>query len=47
MIPAGNATIAIPKIEERNGEKMAFTYYPTVNEYLGNRNLQIIVQNYR
>lgn len=41
----------IPKIlayfEERNGAKMAFTYYPTVSEYRGNKNLQIIVQNYR
>ena len=41
----------IPKIlayfEERKGEKMAFTYYPTVSEYQGNKNLQIIVQNYR
>ena len=41
----------IPKIlayfEERKGEKMAFTYYPTGSEYQGNKNLQIIVQNYR
>ena len=33
--------------EERKGEKAAFTYYPTVNEYQGRRNVQIIVQNYR
>ena len=33
--------------EERKGNKMAFTYYPKVNEYHGNKNLQIIVQNYR
>lgn len=41
----------IPKIlayfEERKGTKMAFTYYPTVSEYQGNKSLQIIVQNYR
>jgi single-stranded-DNA-specific exonuclease len=41
----------IPKIlayfEERKGAKMAFTYYPTSSEYQGNKNLQIIVQNYR
>lgn len=41
----------IPKIlayfEERKGANMAFTYYPTVSEYQGNKNLQIIVQNYR
>ena len=30
--------------EERKGAKMAFTYYPTVSEYQGNKNLQIIVQ---
>jgi len=33
--------------EERKGNKMAFTYYPKVNEYHGNKDLQIIVQNYR
>lgn len=33
--------------EERKGEKAAFTYYPTVNEYQGRRNLQIVVQNFR
>ncbi len=33
--------------EERKGAKMAFTYYPTVSEFRGNKNLQIIVQNYR
>ena len=41
----------IPKIlayfEERKGAKVAFTYYPTISEYQGNKNLQIIVQNYR
>ena len=41
----------IPKIlayfEERKGSKMAFTYYPTISEYQGNKHLQIIVQNYR
>lgn len=41
----------IPKFtayfEERKGAKVAFTYYPTMNEYQGNKKLQIIVQNYR
>lgn len=41
----------IPKIlayfEERKGAKVALTYYPTISEYQGNKNLQIIVQNYR
>ena len=33
--------------EERKGEKAAFTYYPTINEYQGRRTLQIVVQNFR
>lgn len=28
-------------------DKMAFTYYPTVNEYMGRRSLQMTVVNYR
>lgn len=31
----------------RTGMKMAFTYYPTINEYMGRRSLQIVVQNYQ
>lgn len=31
----------------RTGIKLAFTYYPTVNEYMGRRSLQIVVQNYQ
>lgn len=27
--------------------KQAFTYYPTINEYLGRKTLQIVVQNYQ
>lgn len=33
--------------EERKDAKAAFTYYPVISEYQGNKNLQIIVQNYR
>ncbi len=33
--------------EERQGAKAAFTYYPTVNEYMGKKTVQIVVQNYR
>lgn len=29
-----------------SGVDLAFTYYPSVNEYMGNRKLQIIVQSY-
>ena len=31
----------------RTGIKLAFTYYPTVNEYMGRRSVQIVVQNYQ
>lgn len=31
----------------RTGIKLALTYYPTVNEYMGRRSLQIVVQNYQ
>lgn len=33
--------------EEKTEHTAAFTYYPSVNEYEGRRNLQIIIQNYR
>ncbi len=29
-----------------NKIKLSLTYYPTINEYNGNRNIQIIIQNY-
>lgn len=31
----------------RTGMKLAFTFYPTVNEYMGRRSLQIVIQNYQ
>lgn len=31
----------------KTGMKLAFTYYPTVNEYMGRRSLQIVIQNYQ
>lgn len=31
----------------QTGMKMAFTYYPTVNEYMGKRSVQIVIQNYQ
>lgn len=31
----------------RTGIKLAFTYYPAVNEYMGRRSVQIVVQNYQ
>ena len=30
-----------------NKVKLDIIYIPTINEYMGNRNLQIIIQNYR
>ena len=30
-----------------SGMKLAFTYYPTINEYLGRKTLQIVIQNYQ
>lgn len=33
--------------EKRSGEKAAFTYYPVINEYMGKKTVQIVVQNYR
>lgn len=33
--------------EKRPGEKAAFTYYPVINEYMGKKTVQIVVQNYR
>ena len=29
------------------GARMAFTYYPGINEYRGQKKMQIVVQNYR
>ncbi len=31
----------------QTGMKQAFTYYPTVNEYMGRKTLQIVIQNYQ
>lgn len=34
-------------IEEKRGRGLSFTYYPTVNSYMGRKTLQITVQNFR
>ncbi len=31
----------------RSGITIAFTYYPTINEYMGRKNVQIVIQNYK
>lgn len=32
---------------QEHGEKLSVTYYPSINEYMGNKKLQIIIQNYQ
>jgi len=32
---------------EDNGMQASFAYYPSINEYKGNKTLQVIIQNYR
>ena len=43
----GDAQKFIEYYEHREGAKASFTYYPSVNEYMGRKNLQIVIQNYR
>lgn len=43
----GDAVRFLSYYEEKKGEKAAFTYYPTINEYMGRRSLQIVIQNFR
>ena len=31
----------------RTGMTFAITYYPTINEYMGRKNVQIVIQNYQ
>lgn len=32
---------------QEHGEKLSVTYYPSINEYMGNKKLQIIIQHYQ
>ena len=34
-------------MQQKQGEPVAFTYYPTVNEFQGKKVLQIVIQNYK
>ena len=43
----GEATVQHMMKGYKTGMKLAFTYYPTVNEYMGRRSLQIVIQNYQ
>lgn len=43
----GKTAVAAMQNGRKSGIKMAFTYYPGVNEYMGRKTLQIVVQNYK
>jgi single-stranded-DNA-specific exonuclease len=43
----GDTASFLAYYEERKGQKAAFTYYPTINEYQGRKNVQIVVQSFR
>ena len=43
----GDTAAFLAYYEERKDQKAAFTYYPTINEYQGRKNLQIVVQSFR
>ena len=42
----GDVGRVMDTIENKNG-KINITYYPTVNEYMGRKTLQIVIQNYQ
>lgn len=42
----GEAQECLEKIR-RAGGKITATYYPSVNEFRGQKTLQIVIQNYR
>ena len=43
----GDTAAFLAYYEERKDQKAAFTYYPTIIEYQGRKNLQIVVQSFR
>ena len=43
----GESSVAAMWRGQRSGIKLAFTFYPTVNEYLGRKTVQIVIQNYQ
>ena len=40
----GDVEACLETIEQ--SETMAFTYYPSINEFRGERTIQMVVQNY-
>ena len=43
----GEASVKHMQQGYRSGMKMTFTYYPTINEYMGRKTIQIVIQNYQ
>ena len=43
----GDTAAFLAYYDVRKDQKAAFTYYPTINEYQGRKNLQIVVQSFR
>ena len=41
----GDVEACLKTMEEK--KVMSFTYYPSVNEYMGRKNLQITIVNYQ
>ena len=34
-------------LKQQSGKPLSFTYYPTINEYMGRKTVQIVIQNYQ
>lgn len=43
----GEAQVSQMLRGQRTGMKAAFTYYPTINDYMGRKMLQLVIQNYQ
>ena len=43
----GDVEVFEQYLKERSGRPLSFTYYPTVNEYMGRKTVQIVIQNYQ
>ncbi len=43
----GKMAVENMKNGRRSGVRLSFTYYPSINEYMGVKNVQIIVQNFK
>ena len=43
----GQSSVAGMWKGQKTGIKLAFTYYPSINEYMGRKTVQIVIQNYQ